>query len=360
MDANWQRKSKSHIPRLSTATVCILIFLASDSFGQTESAVDTAPQTALQFRFEMDDKTRVVGTPNIVKFELDLGYDHISVPTKLIRSISVKKQSQTEPQMQYLFELWNRDRFSGKIMHDSLKVRFSAGEIVLPINQIASIKSLSPPDGAAIQENQAGLIFQFDFEGDSKTLVKNTAADKFHCKLGGARIRGDTKLGKVVVFDGSTKMSIEHDQQLCPQKFTLAAWLNPKGDRNQYAFILGKSMGESWDRGYAFVYMNNDPTHIHFYVNGYQKQVVKVVVPSAKWSHLVGTCDGESVVLYLNGKPVARVAYPKGTPVVHSRTALTIGGGPSGYPWTGELDKAALYGRALTPAEVKELYSSKE
>ena len=89
-------------------------------------------------------------------------------------------------------------------------------------------------------------------------------------------------------------------------------------------------------------------------------QIVKVAVPSEKWSHLVGTCDGKSVILYLNGQPVDKVALPNGMPVSHSQTPLMIGGEPNGYLWSGKMDKAALYGRALSAEEVNLLFEAEE
>ena len=337
-----------------------LLLVPGNSFCQTEASEAPNAPSSTAFRFEMDDKTLVVGSPDVVAFDLDLGYDDLTIPANLIHAIKKRKQTTSEPEVKFVVELTNRDRLTGKILNETIRVSFSAGEVILPFDQIRSIRSVTSA-GMDAHFGTSGLVLQYDFETDSDQTVKNRAGDKHHCRLNGGTL-GPTDLGsRGVLFKNNATLTVEHHQDLCPKTLSLSAWLNPKGNRQRYAFIMGKSTADKWTGGYAFVYMNDDPTNIYFYVNGYQQQVVKTAVPSNKWSYLTGTCDGKHVVLYLNGKEAARVDYPKGIPIRFDKSKFTIGGDTGGYPWTGETDEVTLHNHALSPAQVRNLFeSSKE
>lgn len=355
---------KTGILLLSLAIALVIqteVSLAQDSLPN-----QSPPQEAGRFRVEMVDGTIVYGSPNIKIIELDIEFDRVSIPIEKIRAIKLISASvvdknlnvivKEDPTRRFLVELKNNDRFSGQILNPPFVVLFSAGKVTLPFEELKAVQSMSAGNSVG-SLNTGGPIFHFAFEGTSNTIAKNRVKDKHHLRLNGAQRVTKSKVRKGIRLGGATTMTIPHSQELCPQKFTLAAWIKPTGDRSNYAFIVGKSNSNSWNGGFAFAYMSSDPTHVHFYVNGYQQQIVRAVVKSDQWSHLTGTCDGESVVMYLNGKEVHRVAYPKGQSVQHTSGNLSIGGDPAKYHWTGEIDEIAMYNHALAPEQVKQLYN---
>ncbi len=329
--------------------------------------VQVSPQPAEgKYRIEMVGGTIVFGTTNLNKIELDIEFDQVSIPISRIRTIKliggtevnqdlkVKVNQNAEPR--FVVELVNNDRFSGKILNSPFDLLCLGGKVTLPFAELKSLQSLSTDAAAEVSVNE-GPIFHFAFEGSSPIIAKNKVDDKLHLLLNGAQRVVKSKVRKGIKLDGSTTMTIPHDLALCPKKLTLAAWIKPTGKRNNYAFIAGKSTPSNWNSGFAFAYMSADPDHVHFYVNGYQQQIVKAVVKGDEWSHLVGTCDGKSVVLYLNGEQVQKIPYPDGQPVQHTTQPFSIGGDPTNYHWTGEIDEVAMYNHALSPAQVRQLYN---
>ena len=125
-----------------------------------------------------------------------------------------------------------------------------------------------------------------------------------------------------------------------------------------YCFIGGMSKHTGWLGGFAFVYMEGDTDNIHFYVNGYNRYVVKTPFPAKKWTHLSGVLDGDNVILYANGKKVDSVPFAKGEAITYHDDPFTLGGEYSDFFWHGEMDEVSVHNRALSAKEIKDLYES--
>ena len=77
-----------------------------------------------------------------------------------------------------------------------------------------------------------------------------------------------------------------------------------------------------------------------------------------RWFHAVGTFDGTNIILYLDGVEVARnTQSASGTQTTGLATNVNIGSYQGGDRWlVGRASRAALYDRALSPAEIVEHY----
>lgn len=83
-------------------------------------------------------------------------------------------------------------------------------------------------------------------------------------------------------------------------------------------------------------------------------------IPLRTWTHVAGTYDGQVIRLYVNGA-LASEAYVPGR-IWPGNNDLVIGGEVSNdqlfSPFAGWIDEPALFGRALTPAEVRAIYEA--
>ena len=72
------------------------------------------------------------------------------------------------------------------------------------------------------------------------------------------------------------------------------------------------------------------------------------------WSHVVATFDGSVTVIYLDGVEVGRNSGSAAGPIGGGPGALVIGDTPQGQfnKLAGDLDELAIYGSALSPAQV--------
>lgn len=334
-----------------------------------------------KFQFEMDDSSRIIGVPDIEYLDFDLGYAQVNLPLAKIRKVTSRRTIVANDQVpmaeddpfaatvlpltpsehdQFVVEMRNKDRFTGRILNESCQVDFIAGRLTLPFDQMNAFGVR----GASFDlpgTKMNGLIAHFSFDQIDGSMTKNVADNKHHCLHGNTPLvrggKGKGQGGKLARFSGATRMTLAHHPALCPAKITLSAWIKPKaGHRTGYAFIAGKTNASTWEGGYAFIYMHNDPTSIYFYVNGYQKQVVKIQVADDKWTHLTGTYDGEFIKLYKNGLEVAK-SPGSNSPISHTATPFTIGSDPSAYHWHGDLDEVMVFNDAVTKSDVKLIYA---
>jgi Concanavalin A-like lectin/glucanases superfamily len=79
--------------------------------------------------------------------------------------------------------------------------------------------------------------------------------------------------------------------------------------------------------------------------------------PEARWVHVAGSYDGAIVRLYVDGTEAG--SGPASGPIKVTADPLRIGTkiplAPAGDFWAGQLDEVLLYGRALSPSEIRAL-----
>jgi hypothetical protein len=81
------------------------------------------------------------------------------------------------------------------------------------------------------------------------------------------------------------------------------------------------------------------------------------VLQAGRWSHVVATWDGATVVIYVDG--VAKATAAQSSPIDTTNNALYIGSVWGSYDWLdGALDEVAVYGHSLTSARVQAHFDS--
>lgn len=155
-------------------------------------------------------------------------------------------------------------------------------------------------------------------------------------------------------FDGvADSVTVPDAASLKPAVLTVEAWVRPDAAVQDYASVATKTTADHWGDGYG---MYSSGGSIYFWVNDDPNDVATPVLPTDSWSHVVGTYDGSTIRMYLNGALVQSFAYAQ--PITHSTSPLLIGdaAGVGNYHWNGTLDEVALYNRALTATEVLQHY----
>jgi hypothetical protein len=189
---------------------------------------------------------------------------------------------------------------------------------------------------------------------DSKGTNTGTYAGGVTLGITGA-IAGDTN--KSASFDGvDDVVSVPDAASLKPATISVEAWVKPNAGVPTYASVLTKTTVNTWSDGYGMLAWNGG---IDFWVNDDANDVVTAAVSTTSWSHVVGTYDGATIRIYLNGVLADSFAYAG--PFVHSTSPLLIGNaaGTGNYHWPGGLDEVAVYNRALTATEVAQHYAAR-
>jgi Concanavalin A-like lectin/glucanases superfamily/Bacterial Ig-like domain (group 3) len=153
-----------------------------------------------------------------------------------------------------------------------------------------------------------------------------------------------------LAFDGASgAVTVGDPAALQPAQVTVEAWINSTSAPNSINTIVRKRL-----YGYD-LYLNANGTPA-FYI--YDQNATQYVasgptsVADGNWHYLVGVYDGQQVCLYVDGQQVS--CQPAGA-IFYNAGAVVIGrdgDSPGGY-FNGRIDDVAIYGAALTSAQVQ-------
>ena len=142
---------------------------------------------------------------------------------------------------------------------------------------------------------------------------------------------------------------------------SVAAWVNRSGTSGGRQSIVSYKEGNGVNMGFVLC-LNEDGSHeyprIWVQVNGgwTDAESTAGAVPQGTWTHLVGTYDGTTITLYVNGAQVATLAKSGAMTNTGSQNCV-IGGRADSTSnlFPGLIDDVRIYSRALTSAEVATL-----
>jgi hypothetical protein len=175
------------------------------------------------------------------------------------------------------------------------------------------------------------------------------------------------KIGNAFSLTGGGHVRIADSDNLhLTNGLSLLAWVYPASPGNNYHIIAKwdvvfeyQKCYETWLSGGKFVFSvcaNGDESrgpHLDL-VSGRS-------VPPNQWTHVAATYDGSAMKVYVNGQLDNQAAFPYGIFPGTNDLAIgaIVGGVPAGqylYPFNGQIDEPAIYNRALSAAEIQDIY----
>ena len=168
---------------------------------------------------------------------------------------------------------------------------------------------------------------------------------------------GDSHPGKVLNFNGMDNNVVVATTGFPDLSipFSIALWVNPARRQDEMADILGNH-GEPF-MGFMF---QQDGKKMNNYSLGYGdgKQwqgAGPIQLKASTWQHLTAVCDGENVILYIDGVEKAR-SQATTQLLPNSKLNFRLGQGhATARYFRGALSDVHVYSKALSPAEVAEL-----
>ncbi|MCA9388201.1 LamG domain-containing protein, partial [Candidatus Berkelbacteria bacterium] len=119
--------------------------------------------------------------------------------------------------------------------------------------------------------------------------------------------------------------------------------------------IIKTTDDDSWYDGFGMFYQGGQ---IRFWVDQYDTNVASAAFSVGSWHHVVGTYDGTTVRVYVDGVEGTPDSYTGS--ITPNNTSLFIGSGAdasgAGYYWDGKIDEVAVFDRAIDSSEVQALY----
>lgn len=229
----------------------------------------------------------------------------------------------------------------------------------LSLSLFASV--LTSPSARA--DIKTGLVAHFPFDEPDGSAVRDASGNNHGAEVSGSLSRTPGKLGGALGFDGSTYIELAaSDDFSFVSNYTLAAWIKV-ADNDGYRGIISKVNDAETKQWFL--------TQWEFAAaNGWEVPSKSGgcsggVVEAGDWYHVVGVidADGKSRV-YVNGA-TACIGNPAPIPGTDD-TRVNIGrwggsyAGNGSFYFKGVMDDVRVYNRALSQADVVELFSSEQ
>ncbi len=178
-----------------------------------------------------------------------------------------------------------------------------------------------------------------------------------------------SELGKAAIFVSSQNdyidlgtISTSNLLQL-HGNLTIAVWINPILEGDDYQRIVDKSTGGGGSNGYGLWIRNNGIIGFSYSNDGWNGpyyQTDQGVVVANTWQHFVVTGDGTDYKIYKDGNLISG-SYNNGGYEIPAltETNMRIGNWPNGLDrrFNGLMDNLRIYNRALSLAEIKKVYA---
>ncbi len=206
------------------------------------------------------------------------------------------------------------------------------------------------------------LLAYYPFDEDGGVVVHDSSGQMRNGALtGGTWLLDGGKFGGALHLNAGDFVTV-NDFPDAPLSFSVSVWVRtaaaPMGG---YGTLLSTEL--LYDGGWQFNLEGNDAgiaTHFAYWdntINGYTLARCACVVPN-EWMHLVSVVDSanasHTLVLYVNGAVSANKTGVQS--ILPGAPALSIGTWSGGQRFlVGDIDDVAIYDRALSQTEVREL-----
>lgn len=150
----------------------------------------------------------------------------------------------------------------------------------------------------AVAEEQ-GLVAHWDFDAGKGDILRDASGHGNHGTLHGPTWVA-SGAGHALRFDGGDDyVDCGNDASLDIRgPMTLSAWVCPRSASSREPGIVGK-----WFESYALTYYRGG---CWWYISGGGNHALAPLSKTGVWSHVVGTFDGEMMILYVDGQEAAR------------------------------------------------------
>lgn len=212
-----------------------------------------------------------------------------------------------------------------------------------------------PTDPEDIPETLAiGLMAYWTFDENF-----DDTANSYHATERGSQpielVEG--KFGNAITLNGEDQYlevtgGDESDFDFIGQSMTVSSWFRVDTFDTNWQALVAKGEGNTWR-----VHRLRNESRMSFFGATSEINNTSPLINDGEWHHVVGVAeDGVSSRLYIDGNLVGTNGIPAFT---DRANRVRIGDNPdtSNREWEGEIDDVAIWNRALTDAEIRQLWS---
>lgn len=215
----------------------------------------------------------------------------------------------------------------------------------------------------------SGLVGYWPFNEGNGTLANDLVSVDNGTLTNGPTWSTSSKIGGGLVFNGVKAISGDASNQyvsvgsvalLNPSVISVAAWFKTSSNNVNQAIVAKSNACAT--AGYL-VWINENAVASHrvswWVGNGpwLDEYATATAVDDGNWHHFVGTYDGTTRKIYVDG--VLQIASTSAGETLSSTGALQIGGSNyCGSTFNGSLDEVRIYNTALSASDVASLYNT--
>ncbi len=202
---------------------------------------------------------------------------------------------------------------------------------------------------------QQGLVSWWRGEGNA-----SDSAGSNNGVLNGTVSFTPGQVGQAFSFNGNGYVEVPNSTTLEPGNVTAEAWVRHNGSPGTYKYIVAKGSRGTFAASYAIY--TNFHGGLDFYVSDtnwyYNSPPATLSIWDNQWHHVVGTFDGATVRLYVDGVQIGNGNSAPTSIAYNLSTTNTFKIGAydnisSLYSFLGDIDEVRIYNRALSLSEVR-------
>ena len=202
-----------------------------------------------------------------------------------------------------------------------------------------------------------GLVLYLPFDEGNGDVAYDLSGNGNNGKLVKNPKWVDGKIGKALEFDGSNYVEVPDSDTLdMEEQITIAAWIFPKLKGSQWQGVVTKGL----DARENYELLINTGGFMH---TGWLFDTGRVwanrggagTLSAEKWQHIAVTYKPGEWVSYLNGEVVDTKTNVKGKMVTDDEPLVVGDERPMNRLFQGIIDEVALFNRALSQDEIKEI-----
>jgi hypothetical protein len=236
-------------------------------------------------------------------------------------------------------------------------------DVAPPARDAGGPPELDATPGIA-EELASGLVLYFRFdEAPVETQFRDLSGKGNHGVLTGldpATSLAEGRFGGAFWHPGDSEVGVRVDPSPsldAVSRFTIAAWVWLDRVPDFHGSVLSRQEGTAAYEVYNLAVAADQPVLYVRTTQLSQGVFSAVTLPPGRWAHLVGTYDGTTSRIFVDGTMRAQLRVNH--PLIANRHPVYIGtnlnGGGSTESWIGRLDEVVMYDKVLSAQAIAAL-----
>ena len=220
--------------------------------------------------------------------------------------------------------------------------------------------------GAGAIAGDDGLVASFDFNKLDNGVFLDASPSAIKAKCHNAELcEGVDGCGLLLKGHGSSVNFDLPEKSRNLSAVSVEAWLSPDEVRHAHVVCATgakpgapASFSLRWRTNWEFWIQVTTADGVDRNLQCFRPVVDSISFPKRKWFHVVGTHDGESSAMYVDGKLVMQKKFDGGPKALKPVDGQVMLGGP-GEVFIGGMDNLRIFNRALTGEEVAARFAAR-